>query len=77
MRMKDLAALIAVSLVSTPVMAAAPSAAALSVAPTQRAGAATGDASALVGTTAWILAAIAFGLIVWGIIELTDDSDSP
>lgn len=39
-----------------------------------RAGAPEGQ-SELRGTTAWILAAIALGLIIWGIIELTDDED--
>ncbi len=74
MRMKSLAALAALSLVTGPVAAtAAP------IAPTaQRAGEATGEANQLVGTTAWILAAIALGLIVWGIIELTsNDEDFP
>ena len=27
------------------------------------------------GTTMWLVAAIALGLIVWGIIELTDDNE--
>jgi len=73
MRLKSLAAVAAFSLITTPVAAAAPSAAPLSLA--QRAGADTSDASRLEGTTAWILAAIGLGLIVWGIIELTGDDD--
>lgn len=72
MRMKSLVAIAALSLVAAPV--AAQSAAPLS-APAVRAGAETGDASRLHGTTAWILAAIALGLIVWGIIELTGDDE--
>ena len=39
-----------------------------------RAGAPEGQEQ-LRGTTAWILAAIALGLIIWGIIELTSDED--
>jgi hypothetical protein len=37
------------------------------------------ESDELVGTTAWILAAIGVGLLIWGIIELTDDDepDSP
>lgn len=77
MRMKGLAAVAAVSLIAAPVAAATPSAVAASVG-TQRVGAETGDANELRGTTAWILAAIALGLIVWGIIELTsNDEDFP
>lgn len=33
----------------------------------------TEGASEIVGTTAWILVAIAIGLIVWGVIQLTGD----
>ncbi|MGQ0661468.1 hypothetical protein [Sphingosinicella sp.] len=76
MRMNGLAAVAAISLITAPVAAATPSVAAPPLA--QRAGAETGSANELVGTTAWILAAIALGLIVWGIIELTsDDEDFP
>jgi thiosulfate reductase cytochrome b subunit len=36
------------------------------------------QADQLHGTTAWILAAIALGLVIWGVIELTDDDpESP
>ena len=71
MRMKSLAALAALSMVTAPVAAAT-----TPIAPAaQRVGDATGDASQLHGTTAWILAAIALGLIVWGIIELTGGDD--
>jgi len=37
------------------------------------------QAEQLEGTTLWIVGAIALGLIIWGIIELTDDDepDSP
>lgn len=69
---KILTPLVALSLLagsSAAVAQAAPPATASS-----RAGAAPGQEQ-LVGTTAWILAAIALGLIVWGIIELTDDED--
>lgn len=75
MRMKSLAALAALSVIAAPATAqaaAAPPAA-------QRVGAEPGGASQLHGTTAWVLAAIALGLIVWGIIELTgnDEEDFP
>jgi len=44
----------------------------------ERAGADTGSANELRGTTGWIIAAIALGLIIWGAIELLDDDpDSP
>ncbi len=77
MHLKSLAAVAAFSLIASPV-AAAQSAAPLSLAQSQRAGEAVGDASRLEGTTAWVLAAIALGLIVWGIIELTgNDDDAP
>jgi hypothetical protein len=40
-----------------------------------RTGAAVGESEELVGTTMWIVAAVALGLIIWGIIELTDDNE--
>ena len=46
----------------------------------QRAGESTEGHNSLEGTTAWILAAISIGLIIWGIIEFTSDqknSNSP
>jgi hypothetical protein len=73
MQRKSFAAIAAAALITTPVAAAAPSAAPLSLASAQRAGDDTRDADRLHGTTAWILAAIALGLIVLGIIELTGD----
>lgn len=76
---KKLAALAALSMITASSAAVAQSAAPLSIdsAPAVQAGETTQGSNELVGTTAWILAAIALGLIVWGIIELTDDSDSP
>ncbi len=59
-------------------MAAAQSAAPLSLsnAPvTARAGADMSDAGQLDGTGKWIVVALALGLVVWGIIELSKDSD--
>ena len=44
-------------------------------APLSRAPAATEESQELAGTTAWILAAIGLGLVIWGIIELTDDDE--
>ncbi|HEY6814067.1 MAG TPA: hypothetical protein VI168_00880 [Croceibacterium sp.] len=40
-----------------------------------RTAAVTGESEELVGTTAWILAAIGLGLVIWGIIELTEDDE--
>lgn len=77
MRLNSLAALAALSMIAA-APAVAQSAAPLSLAPAARAGEGTQGSSELVGTTAWILAAIGLGLIVWGIIELTsDDDDAP
>ena len=43
-----------------------------------RVGSDVGATEEVRGTTMWIVAAIALGLIVWGIIELTDDNaESP
>lgn len=73
MRIHGLAALAAVSLVAAPVAAAAAPFAPLPAA--ARAGEMTDGSNELAGTTAWILAAVALGLIVWGVIELTNDED--
>lgn len=75
---KKLAAAAAISMITASTAAVAQTAAPTSVASasTVRAGSPTQGSNELVGTTAWILAAIALGLIVWGIIELTDD-DGP
>jgi hypothetical protein len=71
MRLKTLAAVAALSLVAAPVVAAPVSPAA------QQAGENVRDAGGLEGTTAWILAAIGLGLIIWGIIELTAGDEGP
>lgn len=71
-----LAALAALAMLSASTGAVAQSAASMP-SPSVRAGEQTQGSNELVGTTAWILAGIALGLIIWGIIELTDDSDSP
>lgn len=43
-----------------------------------RVGSDVGAAEEVRGTTMWIVAAIALGLIIWGVIELTDDNaESP
>lgn len=74
---KKLAAVAALSMITASSAAVAQSAAPQSIeAPAVRAGETTQDSNELVGTTAWILAAIALGLVVWGVIELTS-SDSP
>lgn len=40
-----------------------------------RTGAEVGESEQLVGTTLWIVVAIALGLAVWGIIELSSDDE--
>jgi hypothetical protein len=82
MRSKILAALAASALVTGGTAASAQVAAQPATAPTTstaRAGAPVSDANELRGTTAWILAAIAAGLIIWGAIELfgDDGDDAP
>lgn len=62
-----ISALSALALTIVPVAAQA--------APVSRAPAVTEESQELVGTTAWILAAIGLGLVIWGIIELTDDDE--
>ena len=79
MRSRKLSALAALSLVASSSAAIAQSAQPLSLQGSpavERAGAEMEGEGQLVGTTAWILAAIALGLIIWGVIELTK-SDSP
>ena len=44
-------------------------------APAARAAAPVAESEELVGTTMWIVAAIALGLVVWGIIELSSDDE--
>jgi hypothetical protein len=57
--------------------AQATSAQALSLKNSPRAATVAGEGNELVGTTAWVLAAIGLGLVVWGVVELADDdSDS-
>ncbi len=72
------AATAALMLMSTTAVAQASSAKSLSLANTSAARVATPAKkdSKLIGTTAWILAAIGLGLVVWGVVELTGD-DSP
>jgi hypothetical protein len=40
-----------------------------------RTGSDVAESEELVGTTMWIVAAVALGLIVWGIIELSGDDE--
>lgn len=56
-------------------LAAAPIAAQAAPSELPRTGAEVGESEELVGTTMWIVAAVALGLIIWGIIELTDDNE--
>jgi hypothetical protein len=71
---KPLHALAALSLVGASSAAVAQSTAPLSLA--NASGAATSaDANDLHGTARWLVGAVVLGLIVWGIIELTDNDD--
>jgi len=69
----------AVTAVSALALTVAPMAAQAAAQPAPRAAAATEESQELVGTTAWILAVLGAGLLIWGIIELTsdDEPDSP
>ena len=53
----------------------APIAAQAAPQPAARTNAPVAESEELVGTTMWIVAAIAAALIVWGIIELSDDDE--
>ena len=77
---KRLAAVAAISLITASSAAVAQTAAPASV-PAARAGVTTEGSSELDrrGAGIYIIGAIALGLIIWGVIELTgdDDSESP
>jgi hypothetical protein len=79
MRAKTLAAIAAVSLITASSAAVAQTAQPLSLAnsPAARAGAGTSGQSSLEGhgTGIYIVGAIVLGLIIWGIIELTNDNN--
>ena len=68
-----------VSAVSALALTVVPVAAQAAPMPAPRTAASLGDSDELRGTTAWVLAAIGVALLIWGIIELTDDDepDSP
>lgn len=63
----------AITASATVALAVAPIAA--QAAPAPRTSAPVAESEELVGTTMWIVAAIAAGLIIWGIIELTSDDE--
>jgi len=65
----------AISLVSALALSIVPVAAQAAPQPAPRSGAATEESQELVGTLAWVLAAIGAGLLIWGIIELTSDDE--
>ena len=65
----------AVSAISALALVVVPVAAQAAPQPAPRTGAVTEESQELVGTMAWILAAIGLGLVIWGIIELTDDDE--
>jgi hypothetical protein len=71
---KPLHVLAALSLLGAGSPALAQSAAPLSLA-SAPAVAGQADANDLHGTARWLVGAVVLGLIVWGIIELTDDDD--
>lgn len=64
----------AITAVSALALTVVPVAAQAAPQPISRAPAATEDSESLT-TTGWILAAIGLGLVIWGIIELTDDDE--
>ncbi len=76
---RKLAVLAAFSLATASTVAHAQSTSSLSLAGSpaaiERAGPGSEGSSNLEGTTLWIVGAIALGLVIWGIIELTDDDD--
>ena len=65
----------AISAVSALALTIVPVAAQAAPQSAPRTAAATGESQELVGTLAWVLAAIGVGLLIWGIIELTDDDE--
>jgi hypothetical protein len=79
MRARYLAAIAAISLISTGSAAVAQTAQPLSLAnsPAVRAGAGTADESSLDrrGYGIYVVGALVLGLIVWGIIELTNNNN--
>ena len=64
----------AVSAISALALAVVPVMAQAAPQPAPRAPAATEDGESL-SRTGWILAVIGVGLLIWGIIELTDDDE--
>jgi hypothetical protein len=64
-----------ISAISALALAIVPVAAQAAPQPASRAPSVSEDSEQLVGTTAWILGAIGLGLLIWGIIELTDDDE--
>ena len=65
----------ALTAVSALALTTAPVAAHAAAQPAPRTAAVTEESQELVGTTAWILAALGVGLLIWGIIELTEDDE--
>ena len=74
MRLSKFTALVAALMLTASTGAIAQSAPTASGSVT-RAGAEAEDSSELRGTTAWILAAVVLGLIVWGVVELTGNEE--
>jgi hypothetical protein len=73
MRSKILAAVAATSILASSSIAAAQTAASVERAPAATSGASQLDDDG--GYTIWIIGAVVLGLLIWGIIELTDDDE--
>lgn len=56
--------------------ASASSAQSLSLKNAPRAATAVGESNEVLGASSIVLAALGLGLVIWGVVELTDDSDS-
>jgi hypothetical protein len=65
----------ALSLALAPIAAQAASQDLSAPSAVSRTGSIAGEAEELRGKTLWIVGAIALGLIIWGIIELSDDDE--
>lgn len=79
MRSRKLSALVALSILTASSAAVAQTAQPLSLAnmPAAQSGSATSALDSRNGFGIYIIGAVIIGLIVWGVIELTSDDDSP
>lgn len=75
--MKKILAAAAAATMVVGTTASASAAQSLSLQNAPRAATIVGESNEQVGTTTWVLGAIALGLVIWGVVELaSDDSDS-